>query len=364
MMAAGAGHGSHRGVGAPSSTSSASSGASGVGTLGAAVDALDMARASTLASRGGGGGGGSSVVGGAAGAASITDADLEQLAESGLTNSAIVDVLVGVREDFGAASAVANDGAAISFGGAGAAGGTSKGSGATNDLFASPAFAAGRVFSFNTLDAVICEAHFDGSIVGVVKQLVRAARRQRFVAIPMTEAVIMARLAAPGTPFGAGSVTPQVVGALREQYLAELAADIIATARGSAAGAGADAAGAPGAAADARPRTYGQLFEALLRGWRLMPLGLYRRVHPATGLKVNPQTAAALQLAAGPPSLNGAFVHNRALVSYVYTNPPADTLLSEHDLVYVLLPEASVSAEGVFNHGAAREDGDDGGEDV
>jgi hypothetical protein len=61
-------------------------------------------------------------------------------------------------------------------------------------------------------------------------------------------------------------------------------------------------------------------------------------VHPATGLKASPATVAALQLAAGPPTPGAAFSHNRALVSYVYTNPPPHTLLSEHDLVYVLLP--------------------------
>ncbi|RYG41435.1 hypothetical protein EON68_03095, partial [archaeon] len=137
--------------------------------------------------------------------ASATDRDLEQLAEKGLSNSAIVDVLVGVREDFGsAASAAANEGAAFSMGG-GAGGGQSKGSGATNDLFAAPSFAAGRVFAFNTLDSIICEAHFETFIVGVLKQLVRAARKQRFITIPITEAIIMARLAHPGASFSTGA---------------------------------------------------------------------------------------------------------------------------------------------------------------
>ena len=106
-------------------------------------------------------------------------------------------------------------------------------------------------------------------------------------------------------------------------------------------------------------RTYGQLFEALLRGWRLLPLGLYRRVHPATGLRANPQTAAVLQLAAGPPSQNGAFVNNRALVSYVYTNPSPHSVLSEHDLVYVLLPDSLVTSSGFTD---VRADEDDAGD--
>jgi hypothetical protein len=82
-------------------------------------------------------------------------------------------------------------------------------------------------------------------------------------------------------------------------------------------------------------------------------------MHPATGHKVNPQTAAALQLAAGPPAADGAFVFNRALVGYVYTSPPADATLSEHDLVYVLLPELSVSADGLNNHSVGAATGDE-----
>lgn len=333
------------------------------GGLSAAVDALDQARALGSPTSRGPAGGASSIgtLGGGGAGANFSDSELEQLAETGLSNTAIVDVLVGVREDFSATTAAANDGAAFSLGGATAgSGGASKGSGATNDLFASPAFAAGRVFAFNTLDAIVCEAHFDGSIVGVVKQLIRAARRQRFVAIPMTEAIIMARLAATSNTSafgGPGSVTPHLISTMRDNYLSELATEIITTAKGgsgptTAAAAAGSSGGSEDAGASARPRTYGQLFEALMRGWKLLPVGLYRRVHPATGLRVNPQTVAALQLAAGPPPLNGAFVHNRALVSYVYTNPPPGTLLSEHDLVYVLLPEMSVSADGVLNHGA------------
>jgi hypothetical protein len=61
---------------------------------------------------------------------------------SALSTADIVDVLIGVKEEFG--------------GGGGGGGGASKGSGATNDLFTSPAFAAGRVFSFATMDSVVC----------------------------------------------------------------------------------------------------------------------------------------------------------------------------------------------------------------
>jgi len=309
--------------------------------LGAAVDALDRAHGASTAGSGGLGGFSSS-----AASSSVSDADLERVAESGLSHAAIVDVMVGVRAEFGAAGAAMDGG--------GAAAGASKGSGATADLFAAPAFAAGRVFSLNTMDAIVCEQHFESYIVGVLKQLVRAARRQRFIALPLTEAVVMARLAAHGAP----AATPADVAAARAHYLSELAMGIIDTARGSAGAWGPPAQphqegpAAAGAAhwADTPVRTYGALFEALLRGWGLLPLGLYRRVHPATGLRVNPQTGAALQLAAGPPSAGGGFVQNRALVSYVFTAPPPDAILSEHDLVYVLLPEAAAGADGLYNN--------------
>ena len=71
-------------------------------------------------------------------------ADLDS-AFSAMSTSDIVDVIVGVREEFGgAAGAAANEGVGFGGGGGGGSGGASKGSGATNDLFTSPAFAAGR----------------------------------------------------------------------------------------------------------------------------------------------------------------------------------------------------------------------------
>jgi hypothetical protein len=279
--------------------------------------------------------------------------ELEQLAESGLSNSAIVDVLVGVKEDFGTAAA-ANDGAAFSMGGGGPGGGQSQGSGATNDLFASPAFASGRVFSMNTMDSIICEALFEPYIINVLKQLVRAARKHRFVAIPVSEAVIMTRLAMPGCPYGPGSVTSSAISGMRDHYMTSLAHKIVNASRGRKT----DEERSHEAWMDAPVTTYGHIFEALLRGWHLMAIGMYRRVNPASGLNANPQTTAALQLAAGPPSVNGNFVYNRALVSYVFTNPPPSTELAEHDLIYIMLPESVVSSSG-FTDAKTGESGDD-----
>ena len=379
---------SQRALQAPSSRSLAAS--HDAGGLRSALDAL--------------GGGGPS---GARRGVEDSDADMERLASGGLTNAAIVDVLVGVREEFGGAAAAANEGAAfsVSGGGGAAGGGASKGSGATNDLFASPAFAAGRVFCLNTNDSVVLEAHFSQFVPSVLKQLSRAARRQRFVAIPMTEAIVMAQLAATrqqelqqrrrwrrGGGSGPGGVAPlsdawtasnsphllAAIDSHRDAYLSTLATQILTAARGGSGAA--TAAAAVDATADAphghrRGRggsvhsnegrdgghgdddgggpppapvsieTYGELFEALLRGWDMLPLGLYRRVHPATGLRASGATVAALQLAAGPPTPNEDAAHNRALVSYVYTNPPRGSPLSEHDLVYALRPGAGGQEE-------------------
>jgi hypothetical protein len=93
------------------------------------------------------------------------------------------------------------------------------------------------------------------------------------------------------------------------------------------------------------PLRFGEVFEGLLRCWRLLPLGMYRRVHPASGLKTAVGTVNALYAAAGSPSgggssseggCGGSFGHNRALVSYVFTNPTPETKLSPHDVLYVL----------------------------
>jgi hypothetical protein len=280
----------------------------------------------------------------AAGRRMDLDGELDA-AFSNITNAAIVDVLVGVREDFGAAaSAAATEGASFSTGGGGGGGGGgSKGSGATNDLYTSPAFAAGRVFSFATMDSIITEARFEPYIVPVIKQLVRAARKQRLVMLPVPEAIVMARLAAAAGG-SRGALTPSAVAAARTAYVSELMGRMTAPTGGREGGASsaAAAAGAVGYAAEGVTfEFYGELFEALLRVWKLLPIGLYRRVHPATGLKSNPATAAAVAAAAGLPPVGvpegeTAFTHNRALVSYVYTNPEPSTRLSEHDFLYVL----------------------------
>ena len=84
-----------------------------------------------------------------------------------------------------------------------------------------------------------------------------------------------------------------------------------------------------------------------------------------------------MQLAAGPPSQTPALSHNRALLSYVYTNPPPGTFIGEsgegatglncgeetpvtchageHDVVYVV---AASDAGAVPYAGGRRRDTD------
>jgi len=298
------------------------------------------------------------------------DADID-VAFSNLSNAAIVDALVGVREDFGAAaSGAANDGASFSTGsGGGGQGGASKGSGATNDLYTSPAFAGGRVFSFATMDSIVAEARFEPYIVSVVKQLVRAARKQRLVMIPVTEAVVMCRLSKSASvaaaTFGTGSeeyqraISPAAVAAARIHYFSEIAAKLPSSGGGSSSGGGggrrrgggggggesSTSSATSSVAGGLKFEVYGEVYESLLRNWKILPIGIYRRSPPASGLKANAQTAAAVSAAAGLPMAAGGgggdgssllFGHNRALVSYVFSNPPPETLLCEHDLLYVM----------------------------
>jgi len=308
------------------------------------------------------------------------DADID-VAFSNLSNAAIVDALVGVREDFSsAASGAANDGASFATGaGGGGQGGASKGSGATNDLYTSPAFAGGRVFSFATMDSIVTEARFEPYIVSVVKQLVRAARKQRLVMIPVTEAVVMCRLSKSASiaaaTFGTRSeeyqraISPAAVAAARTQYFSEIAAKLPGSGVGSGSSNGAggrrgrggrggevESSSSSSSSSSTTSTTtsgglkfevYGEVYETLLRNWKILPIGIYRRSPPASGLKANAQTAAAVSAAAGLPmsaSASGGggdgssllFGHNRALVSYVFSNPPPETLLCEHDLLYVI----------------------------
>ena len=92
-------------------------------------------------------------------------------------------------------------------------------------------------------------------------------------------------------------------------------------------------------------RTYGQLFEALLRGWSCLPVGLYRRLAP--GVSPSPPIITdpvAQYVSSFSRTANGAdgaplFRNEKGLVSYVFTNPPQDTVLNYLDYVYLVRPD-------------------------
>lgn len=204
---------------------------------------------------------------------------------------------------------------------------------APNDLFGAPAFAAGRAFSATTLDALMCEAHFAPHIIFIVKQLVRASRKQRLQLLPITDAIAMAMLVLPTAVSGEVLSPPHRSHGQRTPP----------TSPGGGSGGG--------SGARPRVRTYGQLFEALLRGWHLLPLGLYRRLEPGTEATPPVVTDAATHFmnafahagsTSAAPTGAAALRNDKALLSYVFTNPPPDTTLNVHDLVYVLRAGSAV----------------------
>lgn len=126
-----------------------------------------------------------------------------------------------------------------------------------------------------------------------------------------------------------------------------------------------------------RITTYGQLFEGLLRGWHMLPVGLYRRREPGE-YPVPPEVRdPALQYLAAfggvfipgvsvpgggafggsGSGTSGPFRYDKSLVSYVFTNPAPSTILNRHDLVYVLrsssVRNAGLGGSGNSGSGAA-----------
>ena len=282
---------------------------------------------------------------------------------------------------------------------------------APSDIFGAPAFAAGRAFSSTTLDALVCEAHFAPHILAVINQLVHASSKQRLQLLPIADAVAMAMLAAPmdstllADPAVSGNNTnnsnaPSSSNMSNDGFKTttttatssrNISVDAWAN-RGSAHNDGDDlivningeatkaphptviATGATHAFLHAvqtmstpegqvpLPRTYtlpsittyGALFEGLLRGWNLLPLGLYRRVLPTGADKTNDgmdeitdPLAQFVSAFIGHHTSTGysysytgsqPFKNDKGRVSYVYTNPPPDAALGKADFIYVLRP--------------------------
>jgi hypothetical protein len=218
--------------------------------------------------------------------------------------------------------------------------------------------------------------HFAPHVLFVVKLLVRASRKQRLQLLPIADAIAMGMLAAPN-PVGGGAASPRgggssaasaagafggipppppsagggnrgggvttmdewgVVGraaptaALTEDSIVALSVSAVAKEAPRVPVTGATASLMSGAAGSPLPlaqlslpeiRTYGQLFEALLRGWQLLPLGLYRRMQPGTApappVVGDPaaQFVSAFARTAHGPGGAPMFRNEKGLVSYV-----------------------------------------------
>lgn len=287
----------------------------------------------------------------------------------------ILDAIVGVRADFGHSSGSTPHTRAT----AGGARATAPAFG--RSVASAPAFAAGRACSIGAFDALLAEAHVSPFTVPLLRLIVQAASRGDIGLVPAVDALVMARIAtgtasprakahrpATGSPPAPPAEGSSSLSALRRQAERQLMACAAAT---PAAPALYDISspGAPQAPATRNPLTvdgqggtspsqdnvqggeaqqkghgqrgqplsYGQVADALIHGWRLLPLGLYRRVHAATGLRTPPATVAAAVASVGAPARTGAaFEHNDSLVSYVFANPLPETMLSAHDFVYVV----------------------------
>lgn len=190
---------------------------------------------------------------------------------------------------------------------------------APSDLFGAPAFAAGRAFSAQTIDALMCEAHFAPHIIFIIKKLVQASRKQQLQLIPVADAIAMAMLVMPAHALETAEPGHSRGGHVRRPGPR-------------------DAGSGP---APVAVRTYGQLFEALLRGWHLLPLGLYRRLEPGAPPRPPVVTDPVAQFIAAfgrGQSAGATFKNEKSLLSYVFTNPPPFTVLNAHDFVYALRP--------------------------
>lgn len=215
-----------------------------------------------------------------------------------------------------------------------------------------------------------------------ILQLVRASRKQKLQLIPVADAVALTMLASPqaapitsiytgaasagaatadgGARFHDGSNPWERHGAVHNAVrdAIAIAADgaqprpmVGATGVTAAVLAAVSSSSSSSAPSVALPRitTYGQLYEGLIRGWKLLPLGLYRRLvpgHQPQAPEVTDPIGVYLQSFGGGGSGAGirggsgtkVFRNDKSLLSYVLTNPPPDAPLGQHDLVYILRP--------------------------
>lgn len=214
------------------------------------------------------------------------------------------------------------------------------------DIFGAAAFASGRVFSGTTLDALLSEQYFNVHAIALMKQLVRASRKQKLIVLNANEALYhMHHYCATAVPWEDLQSRYHTLwsDASRKEHSHSHILYVKRTDEQSNA--------LPSLKNWKAPETtFGEIFETLLRGYNLLSLGLYRRVSPfdadltgegnAAYPLLNREDLADLVREKMPKTASsGYFKNSDQLLSYVFTNPRPDTLLGTDDLLYVLRPE-------------------------
>lgn len=169
-------------------------------------------------------------------------------------------------------------------------------------VWGAPAFAAGRTFASTSLDAMALEALFTPHVVTISSLMVRAVRKGSLGG--MRVAALVCELHLLDRPLAARAT--HSADSCPEEAMAE-----------------------PPVPPGFLPATYGQLFEAALRERGVLCIGLYRRIAPW-----NVWRSKGSSWQDGDES--EGFRFRPWQLQYVLTNPAADTLLGEDDLVYVL----------------------------
>jgi hypothetical protein len=190
----------------------------------------------------------------------------------------------------------------------------------TTGLWGAPAFAAGRAFSSTTLDALLAEAYFTPHVIAVAGLLTRAAQGGKLIALPaITLLQDLGPKMAPIPLATRGTVPCAFPEATSDQQSASGSDDRF-----------------PQPPRGFLPATYGQLFEVVLREQSQLCLGLYRRVAPWDWVQKKRPQAQAHEELVYPDASPFTPKFQPWQLQYVFTNPPADTVLSMDDLVYML----------------------------
>ncbi|KAA0147425.1 hypothetical protein FNF29_07370 [Cafeteria roenbergensis] len=169
-------------------------------------------------------------------------------------------------------------------------------------VWGAPAFAAGRAFASTSLDAMALEALFTPHVVTISSLMVRAVRKGTLGG--MRVAALVCELHLLDRPLAAGPTGPSESGSAEDTTEPPVPSGFI-------------------------PATYGQLFEAALRERGVLCIGLYRRIAPWNVWRTKGKSWQDGDESEG-------FRFRPWQLQYVLTNPAADTLLGEDDLVYVL----------------------------